>query len=254
MKLAEVRLMAWLSVAVAAGSVRAADTGIYRTTVLSPPIYRESTQAAVLDFGTKLASIQRAAVRITGIHTNGWWVGDPTENPIECAMGASIIVSVFGGAGSVAIPGHLGEDRFIRGCDLTNDGPFTITLSLLPDMARLRPRGYVPDWCAGLCCERPFVNGLGGFAVEPFLHIEKVDVELEAEPLLEITSAGADGSLSWSALPAGGTIEILAADASEGQWQVEARLPSDMRSTTLLRPQPGTSRLYRLRWWSGAAP
>jgi hypothetical protein len=254
MKLTGIGSMAWLFALGTAVPLRAADSGIYRTTVLSPPMYRESTQAVALDFGTKLAAIQRATVRISGIHTNGWWVGDPTENPIECPMGASIIVSVFGGAGSVAIPGHLGEDRFIRGCELTNDGPFTITLSLLPDMPWLRPRGYVPDWCAGLCCERPFVNGLGGFLVEPFLHIEKVEVELEAEPLLEITSAGADGSLSWSALPAGGAIEILAADAPDGQWQVEARLPSDMRSTTLPRPQPGSSRLYRLRWWSSAAP
>jgi hypothetical protein len=250
MKLAGIGFMAWLLALVTAVPLRAADSGIYRTTVLSPPIYRESTHAVALDFGTKLAAIQRATVRISGIHTNGWWVGDPIENPIQGPLGAALIVTVFGGG--VAILGDPGGDRFGYGCRLTNDGPFTISLSLLP--VRGGPGAYVPTGYAALCCEVPVAIGLGGFAVEPFLVISQVDVELEAEPLLEIRSAGAGGLVSWSALPAGGTLEILAADAPDGQWQVEARLPSDMRSATLPRPQPGTSRLYRLRWWSGAAP
>jgi hypothetical protein len=239
--------------ALAVTGVQAADGGVYRVTVTAPPIISELTQATVLDIGTRVVSIDRVSVRVSGIHTNGWWVGDPTEFPYEGPAGASLDLYVIGGW-NVRIPGIPREGWYANRLQPTNDGAFIASFSLIAVPDSLFTRAYVPDGGVGLACVAWATVGLGSWARAPYLALSEVEVELEVKPVLEITSMKEDGFLSWSALPAGGTIEILAADKAGGPWEVEARLPSDQRSTTLIQPSAGACRFYHLRWQNDASP
>jgi len=240
--------LAWASVA---------DAAWYRIAVESPLVVSDPQEAfplTPLEFGTRVSSLDHISVQVSGIHSNGWWVGDGIEGYYVGPRGASLTVYLFPGLG-IRIPG-LPRDGWYEGTMVcTNDGAFSAALPLSPSPGYLVTVPYVADGRAALCCVTWGLLGFGGsMARQPYLALTQVEVQLEASPKIEITSARADGTVSWSALPPGGTVEILAATAAGGPWEVEQSLPSESRSARVQRDQADTVRFFRLRWREGGSP
>ena len=204
----------------------------------------------LLEFGTKVTSVDRVGVRVSGVHTNGWWVGDGIEDFFVGNLGANLWLYLFVGGD---IPGLAREGWYEGSVVLTNDGVFAVSFSLSPHLAYLVSVPYIPAGRIALSCVVSPQYGWGSFAREPYLALSQVEIELEAKPVMQINSFTPDGLLTWSALPAGGTIEVLSATDPGGAWAVEVRLPSERRST-MLQSQAAAPRFYRLRWLEGATP
>jgi hypothetical protein len=230
-----------------------ANAALFRIVAEVPPIVSDVFEAiplAPLELGTKVSSVDRVSMHVAGIHTNGWWDGwFGGDGPI----GARLDLYLFTGR-DIHIPGPGGAAWYEGIVTLTNDGAFTVSAALVPAPPWLSIVPYVPEGETALCCVVWPVSGVGTVVRQPFLELSQVQIELEAQPVLRITSVSADGLLSWSALPSGGVIELLAATDVNGPWEVEVRLPSESRSTRLQGPQATTRRFYRLRWQEGGPP
>jgi hypothetical protein len=235
------------------GAVHAA---LYQVTVESPSVVFEPMEAyplAPLELGTKVSSLNQVRVQVSGIHSNGWWVGDGIEDDYIGPRGASLTVYVFVGA-TVEIPGLIPNGWYEGRIECTNDGAFTSDLTLRPAPRTLVSVPYVPDGRVALCCVTWGLVGHGHMAQQPYLDAGRVEIDLEVEPTVEITSFGVDGILSWSALPAGGIVEILSAPEPCGPWEPGVRLPSESGFTEVHPPHSGGRRFLRLRWQESVSP
>jgi hypothetical protein len=57
-----------------------------------------------LDVGTRVSTLDRVEMRVSGIHSNGWWVGDGLIDDYVGPRGAELTVYLFPGA-EIEIPG-----------------------------------------------------------------------------------------------------------------------------------------------------
>jgi hypothetical protein len=202
-----------------------------------------------LDLGTKLSRLDGGSVRVSGVHANGWWIGDGIEDTYEGRLGAALTLYVFAGEG-VQLPEPPTDGWFEAKLQFTNDGSFT-AVAKLQRHPRIFGVPYVAQGLIALSCVSERMYGWGRFVQEPYVRLLQVTVELEGTPAFEVTSLSKDGTVSWSALPPGGTVDLLSADTVDGPWDVEASLPSDLRSARLTI---GKARFLRLRWHEASVP
>ena len=234
--------------------VTGAAAASFEFTVNSPGILTEllpSAQVKPLPLGTNLSALYQVTAQISGVHSNGWWVGDRVENFYFGPIGATLEVYLLvgGGVPSVALPAggwYQGE------IDFANDGRFRVDLNLVPTRPYLSSLPYVPNGQVALfLVEWPLVGFGGGLESKPFLQVSEARIELQDSPGIQLTRVGGETVLSWSALPASGVVEILAAPELNGPWQVAFQVPAT-RSSVTLGPQQSDSRFFRLRWSAAA--
>lgn len=234
----------------------AAGAATFRATVESPPVVSDPTQTIPLpplELGTNLSSLYYASVHLCGVHTNGWWVGDGVEGFYTGPMGATLTVYLFVGGG-IHAPGLPSGGSYEGQVAYTNDGPFSSALTLKPTAPYLVEVPYVPDGQVALCLVRWAIIGFGQMVLDPYLHVDQIDVRLEDSPAIRLALNPADGTLSWSGVPPSGSLEILSATDPNGPWQLERRLPAADGSLALLWPPPAAPRLFRLRWSEVSLP
>jgi hypothetical protein len=228
----------------------------YQLTIESPRVVPEPLLAfplAPLDLGTRVSSVEHVSLQISGVHSNGWWIGDGIIDDYVGPLGAKLTVYLFT-ASDIEIPGLAPEGWYKGACEITNDGEISVDLTLRPSPRSLVGVPYVADGRVALCCVTWARVGFGSMARQPYLELSRVEISMVAEPILEITSIRADGTVTWSALPAGGTIELLVSSGPEGPWEVVSRLPSETVTVVVPAPEPGASRFVRLRWQESLPP
>jgi hypothetical protein len=233
-----------------------AGAATYRVTLVSPPVLSDiisGSKAIPLDFGTNLLSVYRVNVQISGVHSNGWWVGDPAENPVNGPIGGSVAVYLFVGGGIDAPDVPTGGWYEAR-VSCTNNGAFSSALALRPTAPDLIDGAYVPAGQVGLCLVQWEIGGLGYTDPDPYFSINQVDVQVEDSPVIQLVLNPADGTLSWSGVPSSGSVEILSATYLNGPWQVEYHLPAGDGSVALQWPAVEGLRFFRLRWLEASAP
>ena len=234
------------------GWTSAAAAATFRVTVESPPVVSYPTQIIPLpplDLRTNLSSLYYASVAFSGIHTNGWWVGDGVESFYVGPVGAQLVVYLFVGGG-IQAPGLPNGGWYEGGIPYTNDGPINTTLSLKPRAPYLVEVPYVPDGHVALCLVSwPVTGGVfGQMTRDPYLRVDQIDVRLEDNPAIRLVLNPADGTLFWSGVPPSGSLELLSATNPNGPWQLERSLQAADGSLGLVWPPTAGSRLFRLRW------
>jgi len=244
-----------LSAVLTVMSASPAGAATYRITVESPLVVREPLQAypiAPLDLGTRVSVVEDVNMHVSGVHSNGWWVADGIEDYYVGPRGAHLTVYLFT-ASDIEIPGLAPEGWYEGRVEFTNDGAFSTGLTLSPSRRSLSPP-YLAEGRVALCCVNEIVIGFGSMAPPPYLELSHVEVQLDVQPILELTSFDLDGTVSWSALPAGGTVQLLTATDPAGPWQVEITLPSEIGSTMIQPPVAGSNRFFRLSWRENSSP
>jgi len=239
-------------------SASVADAATYRETVESPPVVSDPSLGyplVLLQLGTNVSSLNHVSVQVSGIASNGWWVGDPIEieNPYIGPVGASVDVYLFVG-GSLHGPGLPSGGWYQGRVTCTNEGTFSSALTLRPVPGYLVELPNVPDGRLALCLIQWPICGLGEMVRNPYLDVKQVDVQVDYGPAINLALRPADGTLSWSGVPSGGSVETLSASDPNGPWQVERRLPANSGSIALQWPAAETRRFFRLRWLEGSSP
>lgn len=234
----------------------AAGAATFRVTVESPPVVSDLTQAyplPPLELGTNLSSLYYASVHLSGVHTNGWWVGDGIEDHYVGPAGADLVVYLFVGGG-IHVPGLTNGGWYEGGLAYTNDGPISSALTLKPTAPDLVEVPYVADGQVALCLVSWPIVGFGQMVSDPYLRVDQIDVRLEDSPAIRLALDPADGTLSWSGVPGSGSLEILSATDPNGPWELERRLPAADGSLALVWPPSAAARLFRLRWSEASLP
>jgi hypothetical protein len=233
----------------------AASAATYRITVDSPRVVSEPWMAHPLDIGTRISTLDRVEMRVSGIHSNGWWVGDGLIDDYVGPRGAELTVYLFPGA-EIEIPGMATAGWYQGRISCTNDGVFAIDLALMPSPRYLVRLPFVADGGMALSCfkEQQYSIGFGGMTRQPHLELSSVEVQIHVTPVLEITSIHTDGILSWSALPAGGTVDVLTKEDLDGPWVVAMSVSGEMGSADIQPPEGEVVKFIRLQWREGESP
>jgi len=244
---------------VAAGLAWASGAGgaTFRVTVESPPVLSElisSSPLIPLDLGTNLSSLYQVSVQISGVHTNGWWVGDPIESPTTSGpIGGSVDVYLFVGGG-IHAPDVPNGGWYQGRVSCTNNGAFSSALTLLPTAPDLPVGFYVPAGQVALCLVQWQVVGIGYTDPAPYFGINQVVVQIADSPAIHLGFNSAGRTLSWSGVPSSGSVEILSATDLNGPWQVAYQLPAGEGSVVLQVPAVEGLRFFRLRWLEASVP
>jgi hypothetical protein len=203
--------------------------------------YSDFRGPVIVDLGTRLLSLTNVVVRLSGLHTNGWWVGDGVWDPYVGPQGARLVVYMDSGTPSFA--------RWANALRLTNDGPFSATVPLWGGV----PWDFLRDGVTDLELMHDAVFGAegGGFTLPPFLEVTNVVLSIEATPQVIVRSLAPDGTLTWSALPTDGISEIESAVSPRGPWRRELLLTDNICSLRLEIREDTRSRFFRVKWTAG---
>lgn len=235
----------------------AAGAATFRTTVESPAVVSDLTQAyplPPLKLGTNLSSLYYASVHFSGVHSNGWVVGDGIEGFYNGPVGGALTVYLFLGGGIHAV--GLSSNGWYEGrVTYTNDGPFSSDLILKPRAPYLVEVPYLADGQVGLCLVCWPIIWVGEMMVqEPYFHVDEIDIRIDDSPAMRLAFNLANGTLSWSGVPPSGSIEILSATDPNGPWQPEGHMPAADGSLPLPWPPPAAPSLFRLSWSEAGSP
>jgi len=199
--------------------------------------YGQLRELPLLQFGTRLASVSRVEVQVSGVHSNGWFdafYGDGL-------LGASLYVG-FGAASS--------RDYRTKGrLTLNSDGPFMATFTI--------PAGsIVPDWSQlleGVVRVYALNDKVGGFpgggsvVRAPYLEITALVLRIEAVPILQLAYDGATGTVRWSALPVTGRLRLFSAATLDGPWELAGEYDRQSQFPTWTAADTG-SRFFQAIW------
>lgn len=230
-------------------SVSNSGAATFRFTVDSPPILTDLATVGTPDtreLGSNVASLYQVTAKLSGTHSNGWWVGDQIESHFSGPMGAMLDVYLFVGSGIQTV--GLPEGGWYHGeITFANDGQFSLELPLTPTWPYLVEVPFVPEKQVALTLVKWPIIGFGAMVLNPYLKVSQVEIQVADAPGINLALADNQTTLSWSVVPFGGTVEILSASNPSGPWEVALRVPSERHSVTLGPTPPGNSRYFRLK-------
>jgi hypothetical protein len=203
--------------------------------------YGQLRELPGLQLGTKLSSVSRVEVEVSGIHSNGWYdafYGDGL-------LGASLYVGI----------GARGDYRTRGRLTLDTDGPFSATFpiptgSMVPDWSKLLEGGVevyaLNDRVAGF-------PGGGSVVRAPYLEITSVVLRIDAVPAIHLAYDAPTGKLSWSALPATGRLRLYSAATPDGPWDLAGEYENHGPFPTW-KPAEVGSRFFKAAWTDHPLP